>query len=128
MKDNELMEEIFKKFEEDHRKENADEEQVEHEFECLLEAMASDDDKIMAMGESIAMLCTAEKFTAFEMVSMCATLIVSACRGRAIAKGVESTKVFHNHMMESLDETVKETLKEIEDNDKCKDGDCNCEC
>ena len=109
------------------KKDDANEESMKHEFECLMESLTCDQDKVLKVGGVIADICTKEEFTAFEMCSMCATLMVGACRLRAMKLGLESSKVFWEHMCQTLTGTMDDMFKEIE-HGKCKDGDCNCKC
>lgn len=120
------MEQFFKELAQEYEDENGKKE-MKHSMECFLEALTSDSEKVLAMGESILKLCTLERFTPFELASMSATLIVSACRSRAENLGIESTNEFLEHMMNSIKMSWEDVTKEMED-DKCKDEDCNCKC
>ena len=107
---------------------NKEDAEVKIMLSHLTEAMTSDGDKICAMGESILKICTVEKFTPFELCSMCATLICESCRVRAGEKGVKDTKLFFEHMVDSMNQAMEEVFEEMEENGKCEDGDCKCEC
>lgn len=107
---------------------DCDDSELMIDAELIVEAMVSNDEKVTAMGESIIALCNIEKFTPFELGSMSATLLCEACRGRAKVKGIESTKEFYKTMVSSMNDAMEDIFKEIEEDDKCEDSDCECKC
>lgn len=122
--------ELMEKFIEEMKKNEESKEGLEDmqdELLCLMEAMASDDEKVLAMGESISKACVEAKFTPFEMASMCSTLIAGTVRVRAEMLGVSGARTFFEHLMGALELAVDRGLKELEEDD-CKDGDCSCKC
>lgn len=101
-------------------------EEIDDHFLCLLESISSDTEKVLAMGNSIAKVCSENQFTPFELCTMCGTLIVSAVVLRAEKLGVSGSRVFLKHMLKTIGETAEDELKEMEN--ASKNGDCSCEC
>lgn len=125
------MEDMIKKmateFFKDEEVDDDERKEMEIYFEMFLEAVSSDDKKIEAMGSSILALANDEKFTPFELSSLCASLICEACSTRARARGIESSRIFFERIVDSMKSAMEEGFKEME-NDNCKDDDCSCKC
>lgn len=121
-----IIKEMAKEFFNDEEIDENEKKELETYFELFLEAMASDDKKVEAMGNSILAITSGEKFTPFELASMSATLICSACTMRAKAKGIESSKIFFERLVTSMERAMEYGFKELED--ECKNGDCSCKC
>ena len=122
--------ELMEKFIEEMKKDAESKEEIENiedEILCLIELMSSDDEKVLAMGESVSKVCVEAKFTPFEMASMCSTLIAGTVRVRAEMLGVSGARTFFNHLMTALKIAVEGELKELEENDST-DADCSCKC
>lgn len=122
-----MIKEMAKEFFDDEEVNEDEKKELETYFELFLEAMASDDKKVEAMGNSILAITSVENFTPFELASMSATLICSACSMRAKVKGIESTKIFHERVVDAMNRAMDDMFKELEDG-KCKDDDCSCKC
>lgn len=121
--------ELIEKFLEELKKDEENKEEIESvqdELLCLMEAMSSDDEKVLTMGESISKICIDEGFTPFEMASMCSTLIVGTVVVRAKMMGISGARIFFKHLMTALEMAVDSELKELE-NDKDADSTCKCE-
>ena len=121
-----IIKEMAKEFFNDEEIDENEKKELETYFELFLEAMASDDKKVEAMGNSILAITSVENFTPFELASMSATLICSACTMRAKAKGIESSKIFFERLVTSMERAMEDEFKELED--ECKNGDCSCKC
>ena len=123
-----ILEIISKMISEDENISKEESEETKMMLGHLSEALTSDDTKICAMGESVLKICTLEKFTPFELSSMCATIMCEACKVRAEQKGVEDTRLFYSHIVDSMNKAIEEIFEEIEKDGKCEDGDCKCKC
>ena len=121
------IKEMVKDFFNDEEIGDDEKKEMETHFELFLEALSSNDKKVEAMGMSILKICNDEKFTPFELSSMCATMIAEACRVRADHKGIESTKIFYERVVDAMNRAMDDMFKELEDG-KCKDDDCSCKC
>lgn len=121
-----IIKEMAKEFFNDEEVDENEKKELETYFVLFLEAMASDDMKVEAMGNSILAITSVENFTPFELASMSATLICSACTMRAKAKGIESSKIFFERLVTSMERAMEDEFKELED--ECKNGDCSCKC
>ena len=121
-----IIKEMAKEFFNDEEVDENEKKELETYFELFLEAMASDDKKVEAMGNSILAITSCENFTPFELASMSATLICSACTMRAKVKGIESSKIFFERLVTSMERAMEDGFKELED--ECKNGDCSCKC
>ena len=121
-----IIKEMTKEFFNDEEVDENEKKELETYFVLFLEAMASDDMKVEAMGNSILAITSVENFTPFELASMSATLICSACTMRAKAKGIESSKIFFERLVTSMERAMEDEFKELED--ECKNGDCSCKC
>ena len=121
-----IIKEMAKEFFKDEEVDENEKKELETYFVLFLEAMASDDMKVEAMGNSILAITSVENFTPFELASMSATLICSACTMRAKAKGIESSKIFFERLVTSMERAMEDEFKELED--ECKNGDCSCKC
>lgn len=122
--------ELMEKFIEEMKKNEESKEgleDIQDEFLCLMEAMASDDEKVLAMGESISKICVENEFTPFEMASMCSTLIVGSVVVRAKMLGVQGARTFFKHLVTALELAVDGELKELEEDDST-DADSTCKC